>query len=256
MSAIYNKFHCSNIKQEKAKKDGEISDMISLAELCADGTYNKLTSISCLRLSNNKPTNMIYWDFDSAYDYFVTKNKLIDPETREPINKGFVKRLINQKKVVNSIIPEKEVLQDMFSTYLTNPETNTDILKVFLHMDDTGFMTEWLDVQGEDIRTKALETIATKEPKSWLIRKSSVVDSDIIKTRVITYVRADKTICHHLIAHIYGFGYAILQAERSEEMVNLGENKSFPKIFNNIVYGSFIEILEALKHHIDLTKLI
>lgn len=264
MASNYANFH--TIKLQKAiDEDQEFTDIISFEPACEGNKYNKYFSISYLRIDKlNRPIRIYYWTLESAKLWVLDNNKKTDPETRLLINNGFPERIRLHMELTtyydNNYNPSTEELVPLFDRYikglsLSPPEICA--IKVFLHMDDSGFLSDWLDTTGVDIRMMALAAIETSNNGSYLLRKSSIVDSDIIKARVITFKDNNGNISHIPIAHVYSFGYVELDVSRSTEMPNEGENKQFPKYVGK-VYPSFIDILEgiATKYSFNVSKII
>ena len=265
MSQTYAKFHIDKL-QKAINEDQEFTDAISFEPICDENKrYNKYYAISYLRIDKLKrPNKIYYWTLESAKLWVLDNNKKTDPETRLLINNGFPERIILQLELQNypeyNVSPTTEFLSHLFDRYIKKEHITPSELcaiKVFLHMDDSGFLSDWLDTAGLDIRTMALGAIETAENGSWLIRKSSIVDSDIIKARVITLKDTSGTVHHIPIAHVYSFGYIELKVCRSDKMPNEGENKQFPNYVGK-VYPSFINILEgmALKYNFDVSKIV
>jgi hypothetical protein len=264
MSNIYAKFHTNKL-QQAIDEDQEFTDVISFEPACEGNKYNKYISISYLRIDKlHRPTKIYYWTIESAKMWVLDNNKKTDPETRMIINNGFPERIRLHMELQNypeyNVTPTTEYLAHLFDRYTKKDNiTNNELcaMKVFLHMDDSGFLSDWLDTVGVDIRTMALAAIEKSNNGSYLLRKSSIVDSDIIKARVITFKDNNGNLSHTPIAHVYSFGYIELNVGRSATMPNEGENKQFP-VYVGKVYPSFIDILEgmAAKYGFDISKII
>lgn len=260
----YAKFHTTKL-QQAIDEDQEFTDIISFEPACEGNMYNKYLSISYLRIDKlNRPNKIYYWTIESAKLWVLDNNKKTDPETRILINNGFPERIRLHMELQNypeyMITPTTEALSSLFDRYIKKEHITPSELcamKVFLHMDDSGFLSDWLDTVGQNIRTMALTAIEISDNGSYLLRKSSIVDSDIIKARVITYKNTTGIVSHVPIAHVYSLGYIELNVGRSETMPNEGENKPFPKYVGK-VYTSFIDILEgmATKYDFDVSKII
>ena len=264
MASNYASFHTTKL-QQAIDEDQEFTDIISFEPACEGNKYNKNLSISYLRIDKlNRPNKIYYWTLESAKLWVLDNNKKTDPESRLLINNGFPERIRLHMELTtyykNDYNPSTDELVPLFDRYikglsLSPPEICT--IKVFLHMDDSGFLSDWLNTTGVDIRMMALTAIEESENGSYLLRKSSIVDSDIIKARVITFKDNNGNISHIPIAHVYSFGYIELDVSRSAEMPNEGENKMFPKYVGK-VYPSFIDILEgmATKYSFNVSKII
>ena len=262
MSHNYATFHTN--KLEKAPND--FVDLITFDPACEDMKYNKFKSISCLRINMlNHPTKIYYWSLDSAIYYVLDHNKKMDPETKLLLPSNFSDRVKLQQELrtyfPDTYDPPIEYLSILFNQYIVDPSILTPSqsceLKVFLHMDSSGFLTEWVETNGTDIRDKALEKINNADNGSWLLRKSSIIDSDIIKARVITIKNNTGDINHIPIAHVYSFGYIELDVSREYKMPNEGSNNVFPK-YVGPVYTSYVDIMDGLskKYNFTLSELL
>jgi hypothetical protein len=244
MSKNYGIFHISNIQQNN-------TDIISLEQACPDDMYNKTQSISYLVLDVNKrPIKINYWKLESAKLYFIDNKNIRDPETRLIIPLVFIKRLQQQLELENDYKqPTQEWLNEKFIQYLENPETLSDhdmiILKNFLHPDDH-ILSEWhgMEANSIELRDKAIQSIDSAENGSWLLRDSSIKNSDIINVKVITIKTKEGEVCHMPVAHAYGYGYFFPNVSRGYIMPDIGSGNVFPDVLFNQVFPSFIDLLE------------
>jgi hypothetical protein len=262
MSNQYADFNKKKIVEAKAQ-DNEFEDTITWEPACPEDIYNKYKSISNLQLNaNNTIRGINYWLLESAHSWFIQNNQKFDPSTTLPIRTGLINRIILQKKLcelvpleVDQVVPPTDKLIQNFNMYIQNKNvlSGRDIvmMKVFLHIGDTqGFLTDWLNESGEKItgnaiREKALEEITNSINGSWLLRETSIVSSDIIKAFAITCKNIIGEIDHIPIAHVYGFGYIVLNVFRDTVMPAEQSNEMFPK-YTGTIYPSFIDLLEHL----------
>ena len=262
MSGEYIVFHRKNIIEAKYAGN-EFEDTITWEPACPEDIYNKYKSISNLQLAkNNTIIKINYWLLSSAISWFVENKHNFDPATTIPIKLGLIKRINLQKSLYDivpveehNIYPNSDKLISDFNKYLQNKNSISEkdliLMKVFLHIGDTkGFLIDWLNENGEkitgkEIRDNAIAKIATSNNQSWLLRETSIVSSDFIKAYCITYKNVDGEINHTPIAHIYGFGYVILNVNREAVMPNEDSKAIFPNYTGNI-HASFIDLLEEL----------
>jgi hypothetical protein len=136
-----------NMKEfNKGTKEDPISldDLLPVAE-------NGRRTIGYLRLLENKPRVIVYYDTLSAYNTFVTNKVLLEPETRAPLNKGFVDRItlyyqaittLTEEQLALSIIHEDPVQQRavnqqkcvLFQRYLYGQATPTEYRSQIQHL--------------------------------------------------------------------------------------------------------------------------
>ena len=227
----------------------------------------KTNSISILKLGLDNTIYSIYhMKLDVAKHLYVDQGKTIDFKTQTPIKANMRGRIALQLKLAEymqaglSVDPTKEHLIATFDAYLKNPATTSEhdmvLMKTNLHMDDSGFLSEWIDTPVMNFRDLAIAKIATSEPGSWLLRKASVVESDVIKPRCITFKnKLTGNVDHLIIAHIYGFGYTTFdKMARGYKMPQSNNGEKMPQF--DTVYESFIDILESLTAYIDLEKIV
>jgi hypothetical protein len=255
MSTAYAILHKNKIKENN-------TDIISLEPACPDNMYNKLVSISYLvKDVMNRPVKIDYWKLDSAKMLFIDNHHTMDPTTRLPMHPIFFQRLTQQLKLADIVdkdyMPSQQELEEKFIKYLSDSqevdEKDLLILKVFLHPDDH-ILSEWHDTIAANLREKALERIQEAENGSWLLRDSSIKDSDIFHVRVITIKNNDGNICHIPITHAYGFGFFHPNVPREYIMPNIGSGIPFPPIYNNMVYSSFIDMFEHMSQEYKFNK--
>lgn len=148
-----------------------------------------------------------------------------------------------------SIVKEEEkekYIEDLFYKFIrgTNiTEIEKSILDNNLHIDDT-LLSSWVDIGDNlELRQKGIDMLSNSVKGSWLIRKSSVVESDTIIPRVISFKSYDNNIYHHLIAKVPGFGYITFTDVRNALMPSeTDENPRFVNVFN--IYASFIDLIK------------
>lgn len=144
---------------------------------------------------------------------------------------------------------EKETyIKDLFFKFIKGVDhinkIEKSILDNNLHIDDT-LLSSWVDVGDNlELRQKGIDMLSKSVKGSWLIRKSSVIESDTIIPRVISFKSTiDGVIYHYLIAKIPGFGYITFTDSRNSVMPSESdENPRFINIYN--VYASFIDLIE------------
>lgn len=262
MSEHYAKFHIQKLERATSNND-TFTDLITYDDACPDDKYNKFKSISYLRIDKlNRPVKIYYWALKSAHQWVIENNKNFDPETRLVINSSFTNRIQLQVELSthfpNTYEPSVEHLASLFNIFIQGQELTAAQLcelRVFLHMDDSGFLSEWLDTPLMDIRTKALDKINESENGSWLLRNSSIKDSDIIKARAVTIKSNNNTILNIPIAHVYSFGYIELLCARGSIMPFENHENSdlkFPK-YEGSVYASFVDFMKMLSVKYDFT---
>ena len=266
----YGLFHAKN---KETKKDD--IDPISLEET---DPGNKLETITYTRFHVNKnssrnhlfisPVKTVYWNLDSAKLWFIDHNRNKDPETNLPILSENVlkKRLSNQLNLQKYIQeknqePDDLVIKNLFMKYKNDEKMDEEelcFLHNFFHIDNTILM-DWKKKceDSKDYREFANELIQCSDNGSWLVRHTSVKDSDIIKTRAVTYRNYKGDIFHIVIAHIYGYGYTLPNVERGQKMPSIGSNE-YILINQQYVFASFIELIKtvSLESDFDLNKLI
>ena len=268
MSQNYGKLN--TLQFNKGTKEDPISldDLLPIAE-------NGRRTIGYLRLLNNTPRVIVYYDTLSAYNAFVTNKILFEPETRAPLNKGFVDRVtlyynaittLTEEQLALSITHEDPVQQHavnqqkcvLFQRYLYGQATPTELLqlKISLFIDDT-------EVLHPYSRADATTRLTYAPVGSWIIRTSSIPDSDIITTRAIS-ISQPSGIKHVCITQIYGYGFMISpdfpMSNNIPQVSSMGSNIAIPQLAADAskVYPSFLDALTYIvtSFGLDKTKLI
>ena len=241
------------------KTSAEATDSISLDDIIK---HDKQKNISYMVITNNKVIKFTYWDLDSAIH--IAKSNF-NPDTRQPLNPNFKDRVLLQYELKKYTIPKENELSDLlkilFKNYIKGEKLDDQslcYLKNYLHIDDSGILSEWETLNSLLIRDIAIKKIQDAEIGSWIIRGSSVEATDIFKPRVITFKDKDSIIKHFLICHIYGYGYVHLYVNRGTVLPSSqNRNYNFPE-HDNIVFPSFIDLLEHYSNKLkfDISKII
>jgi hypothetical protein len=247
--------------------------LITYEEVELQDQQNKRHALSILSIGAKRTIHGLrYWTVESAAQWFLTQQKTQDLRTMTPYL-GSIDRIryhhaLRQLTHTNWTPPAD--LQRLFHQALVAPASLNplDLLTVhlFVHMDDVGILSEWTD---ESQRLAATAALAAAPPGSWLLRRSSVKDSDIIKTRALC-VKDKQTnqIQHLLIAHLYGFGYAQLTGVPSFQQLPFSDGRAIPSSIMEPSYmipnpplpameklaGSFLDLLHSFQHMMDMEK--
>lgn len=250
----YAKMHQHILQKDKPE------DLLTLDPVAPDDMLNKCKVISYMAIIDNKLVKIFYNTLDFAKGWFLDQNKKKFPQNNMIVPQVFLDRLSLQLQARDFFGEQYEPtnLAQKFSDYIYHPEKITPIilceLKTFLHMDDTGFLSTFVVGIPSELRDIAMATINAAPEGSWLIRKASVIDSDVIKARVITYKSLLGEIKNIIIVHIYSYGYCSPQCERNITLPNIGEklpsyinksNQTINFLDNVTFYPSFIDCIEA-----------
>jgi hypothetical protein len=240
---------CTQYKRYHQSEENKThTDSISLDDVSPGNKYKTITYTRFNILGNYtySPVKTVYWNVDTAKEWF--SRSVRDPETNVSIFSyhTFSKRLSRQVQLSvhysPDFEPDNEYLTDLFMRYkkYKEGESLTEgelcLLHNFFHMDNAIFKD--LD------RERAEELLTNTENGSWVLRKTSVKDSNVIATRAITYKDNKGHIYHTLIANIYGHGYVITSGVSSgDEMPNVGSGGSLS--FKQS-YASFIDLIDCM----------
>jgi hypothetical protein len=249
--------YCAMNKKEFNK--GTKEDPISLDDLLPVEQNGRKT-IGFLRLFENKPRVIVYYDTLSAYNAFVINTIRFEPETRAPLNKGFVERITLYYQAITTLTEEQLALsithedpaqqlivnqekRAMFQRYMMDQATPTEILqlKISLFIDDT-------EVLHPYTREDATARLAHAPIGSWIIRTSSIADTDLITTRAISISRPSG-IVHVCITQIYGYGFMISpnypKVNDAPQASSMGSDIVIPQLAAEVssVFPSFLDAL-------------
>ena len=258
----YAVFHKSNIKNESNKSDDkEISCLFSLDPI---DQHNKRKTVSHLRFGANSTfVSITYMMLEPARVWFATKN--IDPLTRLPIKSALRQRIEvamkalthGDRELVLEEIPAlfREFCADPAAFKATHP-IEYDLMRRDLHIGDAGILSTW-NVPVLDIRKKAEEKLLQHGVGSWLIRSGSIQSTNTFISQVISYCYDNNSIYPQPIAHVFGFGYILINVigvARGQLMPDIGNDKSMPAYTH--VFPSFIDLLEHLSTKMTLSKMV
>jgi len=265
MSELYFVLGAKSIADQTVKNE-PLMDMVSYTEINPQGR----NYISYLRLVNRIPKIMVHWDTLSCMSTFITyptqrviggKQYTVDPETTEPIHPGFVERirLYNESVHVlgSDFSPAPHQINDIFQRYLLNQITDTEklILRSFLFLEDTEVLLSF-ESTGLHIRKEAEERLLQHESGTWLLRKSSVIDSDLVKAKVVSINQSGKII-HVMCIHAKGYGYFSPEVISQEQvMPDLSPEcrHILPHPSREKVYACFLDWFEVICTSYDVVR--
>lgn len=206
--------------------------------------------------------DITYLDLDKAYEKYIIESSTTYPSPFEHIQVAYLdilkNRIISQYKY-KEIYEEKdyrdykEDKEEMFHKYCLGNISD----KERVYLDNTMYfddhLIDWSLSSDFGLREKAIELINKSSIGSWLVRRSSVKESEHIKIRVIT-CKVEK-IGNYLVAHINGFGYVITNTFQGSSMPSIGEDKT---IMINASFFSLPDLLDYMKkdHGINLNSII
>jgi hypothetical protein len=191
------------------------------------------------------------------------------------LHKGFVERIKLYHRAITTLTDEQLALSithedpeqrrvvnqqksDMFQRYMRGQATPIEKLQlqISLFIDDT-------EVLHPYTREDATARLAYAPIGSWIIRTSSIGDSDIITTRAIT-ISSPLSMNHVCITQIYGYGFMISPncpvVNQVCQVSSMGSDTILPQLAAEVsnVYPSFLDALDFIvaSYLLDKTKLI
>ena len=266
---LYVRLNNQAFEEEKKENDNIMEDPITLEEM---PKYVSGQTISYLRLTDkNVPVGMRFFTLEALKQCLAKNNK--DPFTNQPW-KGAMSRRVKIAVKAHTHTPREldaSEIPSLFKEFIAGPEVfrlnkpvEYDLMHQDLHIGDAGILSSWGAINDDTLREKAIEKFENSNPGSWLIRNASVKSTDLTTIQAISYVVSpkmqssteppiivDATIRHLLIMHVRGFGYAIAEAGRGQEMPDL-TTKDIPLPKHDHVYGSFLDVMEWM--HINAYK--
>jgi hypothetical protein len=275
MNAYYDRNHIA-FQKEKEENDGTMEDPLTMEEM---SEYVPGKTISYLRMTDkNVPVGMRFFTLESLEQCLARNNK--DPFTNRPWKSAMRQRVeiaVKARQHAPRVWASEEI-SFLFKKFIADPEefkvthqVEYDLLRQNLHIGDAGILSSWGAINDDTLRTKAIETLENAEQGAWLIRNASVKSTDLVTIQAISYVVSPtmKTctepptiipakICHVLIMHVRGYGYAIPEAERHQKMPDL-DTKDIPLPKHDDPFGSILDVLQWFKinaHNFKLNKMI
>jgi len=261
MSQHYSLFNIKQVHQQSTENE-PLVDMVSMVNINPNGR----NFISYLRLVDNIPTLVKYWDTVSCIATFCTnptrrlikgKNVIVDPETNLEINPAFIERIKLYNDSITELTADFEIqpnqICEIFNKYLSGSITSKEklILRSFLFLEDTNTLSIF-ESKGYDIRKDTEDFLIKKPVGSWLIRKSSVIGTDLVSAKVLSFIMPvcdsdELEFCHILCLHVKGYGYYSPSAiKQLQQMPDLETHRlPIPPHINEIVYPCFFDWFEA-----------
>jgi len=254
-------YNRNRIAFEKEKGGDVLEDPITLEEM---NEYIPGQTISYLRMAGRCPVGMRFFTLSSLQQCLAKNNK--DPFTNLPW-KGAMRRRV--EIAAKASAHEQPDIPTLFKEFIQNPKAfkgraEYAWLEQNLHIGDAGILSTWTD----SMREKAIETLENAPLGSWLIRNSSLKSTDLVTVQAISYVRTEGStrmyrnshepehssihipakISHLLVMHVRGYGYAIAEAGRGQQLPD-STTKDIPLPDHDGVHGSFLEIMEWLNEN-------
>lgn len=280
MSNDYVTFSVKQVALQSTENQ-PLTDMVSMVNINPNGR----NYISYLRLMDKQidgkniklPITMKYWDTKSCVDTFVNhptrrvlngRAVIVDPETNMEINPGFISRINLYNESLNELgehfTPAPGEIKSIFHRYLNLDGSNSIsprerlILRSFLFLEDTNVLSNY-KASGLDLRGETEKFLSTKPSGSWLLRTSSVIDTNIVAAKVISSVYFENNIpifSHVLCLHVKGYGYyTATDIKQQQQMPDLDTHRvELP--LNNIVYPCFLDWFEATTQHENRSRFV
>lgn len=265
MSENYAVFSVKQVALQSSENE-PLTDMVSMVDINPNGR----NYISYLRLVDKQvgtntirlPTAMKYWDTKSCVATFIDhptyrvingNRVIVDPETNTKINPGFIERIKLYNESLNVLgedfSPAPGEIKSIFNRYLNQSSGITKrerlILRSFLFLEDTGVLSNFLNAVGLDLRSEVEKCLSKKPSGSWLLRTSSVIDTDIVAAKVISSV-SNNSFNHTLCLHVKGYGYYSPSViKQKQQMPDLCTHRVELPHADTQVYPCFLDWFEA-----------
>ena len=266
-ASVYKAFHALSFLAPQ-------EDVISLEEVNVEDQENKRIALSILSIGEGRTIHGLrYWTVESATEWFLTQKKTQDLRTMTPYL-GSIDRIryhhaLRQLTHADWKPPMAELPQLFYQALVAPASMNPlDLLAVqlFAHMDELHILKKW---DHESQRAASSAALAAAPWGSWLLRRSSVKESNIIIPRALCFKDKRTGLTQHLlIAHIYGFGYVELNGVQSFQQMPYSDGRAIPSSIMEPNYmipnpplpkiqtlkGSLVDLLHSFTHMIDMDK--
>lgn len=251
-SNIYVDRHKLEIAVQKERsEDGTLVCPILMENI---DQHHKEETVSHLLLGGkNQIIGLSYYTL-AAMQECLRRKPNTDPVTQRPFLSAMPARIeiaTEALKYEGHLNPAE--IPALFRSWLADPNgfalacpREYALLRRDLHVGDAGILSTW-DVHGMDMRDKALNLLKSKPPGSWLIRPSSVESTSVFKVQAISFITPSGKIGHTLVAHCYGYGHMLIEADRGDPMPDfmngVSNDVSMPTMASHCVFGSFLDLL-------------
>lgn len=241
----YKKMH---EKKLHAKNPGAIYDKNTLSIMVMkhndnDKDNNKINKVYLV--------DLIYINLNDAYEMYIVQKNENYPEPYSTIPVFCLdllkKRIIYKSSynMYNEIMQKSYTIDNCYERYWNNECNESEIcyLENELTFDDK-MLVDWIGLENEyKLREQAVKIVQERENGSWLVRRSSIRESDHVKVRVFT-IKHNQMILNCLCLHIDGFGYATSVGTQGDVIAKIGELKT---ISVGEKFESLIKLLDHLK---------
>lgn len=249
----YKKMH---IKHLHAKNPGAIYDKDTLSIMVMTQLLNDKNDKNDKKIDKVYLVDLIYISLNDAYEmYIVQKNENYPrPYAHIPVFclDLLKKRIIYKSSynVSNEIMKNTFIMDDCYERYWKDECDGNEIcyLENELTFDDK-MLVDWVGLENEyKLREQAMKIIQGRENGSWLVRRSSIRESDHVKVRVFT-IKYNGLIINYLCLHINGFGYATSVGTQGDVIAKIGESKT---VAIGEKFESLIKLLDYLKSNVGI----
>jgi hypothetical protein len=202
--------------------------------------------------------DLVYMNLKDAYDQYIVKNNTNYPEPYHQLpvfNIDVLKKRVIYKTRYNEYLSniDNHVLKidDCYERYWKNECDDNEM--VFLENElsfDDKMLVDWVGLENEyKLREQAVKAVQERSVGSWLVRRSSVKESEHVKVRVFT-IKTSQSVINYLCLHIDGFGYVSTGGVcQGDVIAKIGQRKTI-KIFHK--FESLVKLLDHIKQQFEI----
>jgi len=215
----------------------EIYDPITYEKInILEKVYHPRSSISVLR-DNNKP---YFYNVKTLID-IIERGDGKDPFTRNKFDEITIERIYLYNKCIDTfpfLNRENIDYEQIYYDWKNDPYEPLKLLKAQCFIQPSNLIDMFRSYSGKsklENRQDCINELLDKPENTWILRNSSVKDTDIQKAYVLS-IKKKNIIVHYLIVHKIGYGICFNVKACRSKILDDNEKIEYQKIYPSIIH--------------------
>ena len=194
------------------------------------------SSISILR-DNNKP---YFYNIDTLIN-IIELGDSKDPFTRKKFDEITIERIYLYKKCLDTFpdLNKDDInYNQIYNDWINDKNNPLKLLKAQSLIQPSNIMDYFRSYNGKynfNNRDECVKELLNKPNNSWILRNSSIKDTDIQKAYCLSFKKND-VIKHYLIIHKIGYGFYFGVKILRGKILKNNENFNYIKLYPSIIH--------------------
>ena len=194
------------------------------------------SSISILR-DNNKP---YFYNIDTLISIIENGNGK-DPFTRKKLDDIIIQRVYLYKKCIDTfpyLNKENINFNEIYNDWKNDPFNSLKLLKAQCFIQPSDIINNFRSYNGKNNLNNKIDCIrelSYKPNNSWILRNSSIKDTDIQKAYTLS-IKENNIIKHKLLIHKIGYGIYYGVSCNRGKILDDNETLKYNKLYPSIIH--------------------